>query len=94
MTTDDVPRLTLAGKFAQFRQAMGVDAMPREQALFGQGCYLAGAQASFQILAAASDKTREEAIVIWAELQNEIRNAAPRPTQPLIELPPEKQVII
>lgn len=94
MTQDAPPRQTLAGKFAQFRQAMGIDNMPREQALFAQGSFLAGAQASFQILAAASDCTREEAIIIWAELQNEIKTAAPRPSQPLVELPPEKQVII
>lgn len=95
MTQEEQPtRQTLAGKFTQFRYAMHLDEMPPEQTLFGQGCYLAGAQATFQILAAASDKTREEAIIIWAELQNEIKTAAPRPTKPLVELPPEKQVII
>lgn len=68
--------------------------MPPQQALGFQGAYLAGAQASFQILAAASDCTREEAIIIWAELQNEIKTAVPRPTKSLVELPPEKQIII
>lgn len=86
--------MTLAGKFGEFRAVMRVDEMPREQALFAQGCYIAGAQATFQILATASELTKEEAIVAWAELQNEIRNAAPRPSKPLVELPPEKQVII
>lgn len=85
---------TLADKFTLFRQRLQFDQMSREQALFGQGCYLAGAQAAFQILAAASDKTREEAIVIWAELQHEILAAAPQPNQPLVATPPEKTLII
>lgn len=84
----------LAEKFAKFCGAMRISEMPREQALFAQGSFLAGAQASFQILSSASDKTREEALMVWAELQNEIRNAAPRPTQPLVVTPPEKQIIV
>ncbi len=66
---------------------------PKEQVLFGQGCYLAGAQAAFQILAAASDKTAEEAIIIWGELQQEILNAVARPEDPLTS-PSKDRIII
>ena len=86
--------MTLSGKFGILRRKMKFDEMPREQALFGQGCYLAGAQAAFQILAAASDKTREEAVMIWAELQNEIMAAIPKMEGDLAELKPEKSLIV
>lgn len=86
--------MTLGGKFGIFRKKMRLDEMSPEQARFGQGCYLAGAHAAFQILAATSDMTREEAIVAWAELQNEILSAVPKPSTPLVELPPEKKLII
>lgn len=86
--------MTLAGKWGVFRRRMKLDEMPHEQALFAQGCYLAGAQAAFQILAAASEKTPEEALIVWGELQTEILNAMPKPKENLVEVPPEKTVII
>ena len=85
--------MTLAGKWGIFLKKLPPE-MNREQLLFAQACYLAGAQAVFQILGAASDATREEAIIIWRELQQEILTAAGRPAQPLVSLPPEKQIII
>lgn len=86
--------MTLSERFTTFRHKFRLDEMPPQQAMFLQGAYIAGAQASFQILATASDKTREEAIVIWHDLQEEILAAAPKPPPPLIATPPEKSLII
>ncbi len=86
--------MTLNAKFGLFRKRLPAD-MPPQQLLFGQSCYLAGAQAAFQILAAASDKTREESIIIWHELQQEILGAVAQPAEKnLVITPPEKRVII
>lgn len=86
---------------------MRLDEMPAEQALFAQGCWLAGAQASFQILAALSESNKSAAEVQfgWAELQEEILKANealtkravpadPEPEESLIQTPPEKKIIV
>lgn len=80
--------MTLAEKWTIFVTKLPQEA-GREQILFAQACYLAGAQAAFQILGAASNKTQEEAITIWGEFQREILDAVGRPQQP-----PEKQIIV
>jgi len=86
--------MTLAAKWGIFlRKAMPRDT-PREQLLFAQGCYLAGAQAAFQILELASQKTQDEAIIIWHDLQDEILGAVAKPQDNLVVTPPEKRVII
>ncbi len=86
--------MTLNGKFGLFRKKLPEN-MPTQQLLFAQSCYLAGAQAAFQILATASDKTQEEAIIIWHELQQEILGAVAQPAEKnLVITPPEKRVII
>lgn len=88
------PVTRLAGKFGIFFRKMRFAEAPRSQALFGQACYLAGAQAAFQILAAASEKSPGEAIIIWGELQSEILGALAKPADPLIEMPPENKVVM
>ena len=86
--------MTLAGKFGKFRRAMKLDEMPREQALFAQGCFVAGAQAVFQLVIAMSDKTPAESIIAMGELQTEILNAMPKPEEKLVETPPTDIVIM
>lgn len=88
------PVQRLAGKFGIFFRKMGLAKAPRQQALQLQGAYLAGAQAAFQILAAASTATPEDAIIIWGELQSEILGAQAKPADPLIEMPPENKVVM
>ena len=83
--------MTLAGKFGRFRRAKKFDEMPREQAMFGQGCYIAGAQAVFQLVIAMADLSPGEATIAMGELQTEILNAMPKP---VIDTPPEKVVIV
>lgn len=86
--------MTLAGKWGIFRRKMGLHELEMEQQLAAQGCFLAGAQAAFQILGAASTKTKEEAIVIWGEFQQELLQAVRPKDQPLVEIPPEKRIVI
>jgi hypothetical protein len=99
--------MNLASKFGIFRKKMQLDEMPAEQALFAQGCWLAGAQASFQILAALSESNKSAAEVQmgWAELQDEImkanealtrraKPAEPEPEESLIQALPEKKIIV
>jgi hypothetical protein len=70
--------ISLSSKFGQFRKVMRLDEMPEAQARFAQMCYLAGAQACFQILAkvAESDASAAEVQMAWASLQQEILAAA------------------
>ena len=89
--------MTLSGSFGRFRRKLNLDEMPQEQALFAQGCYIAGAQACFQILAALSesDKSAAEVQIGWADLQQEIINAVPKaPKKEEDALPPERSLII
>lgn len=85
--------MTLAEKWKAFLKKLPQEA-GKQQILFAQACYLAGAQAAFQILGAASDKTQEEALIIWGEFQREILEAVARPSQPMVVTPPEKHLII
>ena len=86
--------MTLAGKWGIFKRQVMPKEAPQQQVLFGQGCYLAGAQAAFQILSATSEMTPERSLVAWHELQAEIMNAVGRPQESLVDLPPERQVIV
>lgn len=81
------PKRRLAGKFGEFRKAMKMDTMPEFAAMSLQGSYIAGAQACFQILQAASKESAEDALVIWGELQQEILTAMPKREKPLVEVP-------
>lgn len=85
--------MALGSKFQQFIAAFLPPTAPQNQALFAQACFLAGAHSSFQILAHAATKSREESVVIWTDLQNEIKGAVPK-RENLVELPPEKQIIV
>lgn len=85
--------MTLAEKWNNFRQKLPAEA-PAQQILFAQASYLAGAQAAFQILGAASDKPREAAIIIWGSLQQEILQAVGKPKENLVVVPDEKRIII
>lgn len=83
----------LGAKFQEFIGKLLPPDAPSKQLLFGQACFLAGAHSSFQILAHAATKSREESVVIWTDLQNEIKGAAPK-RENLIEMPPERQIIV
>lgn len=85
---------TLGQKFQAFiAKLLPGPSVPRQQVLFGQACFLAGAHSCFQVLAFAATKPQEESIVIWRDVQDEIRSAVPK-RENMVELPPEKQVII
>ncbi len=86
--------MTLAAKWGIFLRRAIPPETPREQLLYAQSCYLAGAQAAFQILELASGKTQEEAIIIWHDLQQEILGAVAKPQDNLVVTPPEKRLII
>lgn len=93
MTPEDItgaaglgPKRRLAGKFTEFRRVMKMDTMPEFAAMSLQGSYIAGAQACFQILQAASKESAEDAIVIWGELQTEILTAMPKRERPIVEV--------
>jgi hypothetical protein len=72
--------LKLADHFNKFREKLPRN-MPREQALFAQACYLAGAKATFTILAAASELSQEDAVAQWAFVQQEISDAVSAPQE-------------
>lgn len=75
--------MTLGEKFTIFRAKAMPEGCPMQQAMFGQACYLAGAQAALQILVNASGKTAEEAVIIWGSLQKEILDAVGKPKEPI-----------
>ena len=84
---------TLGEKFQSIISAMLPPTAPRNQVLFGQALFLAGAHSVFQILAHAETKPKDECVKIWTDLQAEIKAAAPR-KENLVETPPEKRLII
>lgn len=84
--------MTLAEKWTTFVTKLPQEA-GKEQILFAQACYLAGAQAAFQILGAASTKTQEEALTIWHDFQQEILNAVGRPQEPLVQVPKPSLIV-
>ena len=92
MTPEDItgaslqPKRRLAAEFSKFRAVMKLDELPPTAALALQASYITGAQAAFLILQKASEATREEAILIWGELQQEILTAMPKP--------PEKKMVV
>lgn len=88
------PKRRLSAKFSEFRKVMRLDEMPESAALALQGSYIAGAQACFQILQAASKESAQDALIIWGELQNEILTAMPKREKPLVEMLPEKKIIL
>ena len=69
---------TLGEKFQALLKAMMPRGCPDQQALFAQAFFLGGAHSAFQILAHANTKTPEESLVIWQNLQKDIRSAAPK----------------
>lgn len=74
--------MTLSSKFGIIRAKFQLDEMPENQARWGHAMFLAGAQAAFQILAATSDMSREDSIVAWKNLQDEIIAALPKSVEP------------
>jgi len=74
--------MTLSSKFGIIRAKFQLDEMPENQARWGQAMFLAGAQSAFQILAATSDMSREDSIIAWKNLQDEIIAALPPPVEP------------
>ncbi len=83
---------SLGQKFQAILGAMMPNGCPEKQALFGQGFFLAGAHSALQILAHAQTLPAEECMVVWNNIQMEIRAASPKREN--VVLPPEKRLII
>jgi hypothetical protein len=92
--TGIAPKKRLAEEFTAVRRLMRLDQLDPNGALMLQSMYIAGAQACFKILQRASKLSAEECLVVWGELQSEILNAMPKREEKLVEMPPEKRLII
>lgn len=84
---------SLGQKFQALLGAMMPKGCPEKQALFAQGFYLGGAHSALQILAHAQTLPPEESLIVWKNLQSEIKAASPK-RENVVELPPEKRLIV